>query len=100
MHEFVVRRLLLLIPVMIGVAVFTFAVAQIIPGDPAALQCGDKCGLIVGYTEDGEPITAHQANRERLRLDDPVSLQFERYITDLINGDWGSRRKTAVRSWT
>ncbi|MBJ08255.1 MAG: hypothetical protein CMB60_04340 [Euryarchaeota archaeon] len=93
LHEFVVRRLLLLIPVMIGVAVFTFAVAQIIPGDPAALQCGDKCGLIVGYDDDGNPITAHQANRERLRLDDPVSIQFERYITDLINGDWGESQK-------
>ena len=93
LHEFIVRRILLLIPVMIGVAVFTFAVAQIIPGDPAALQCGDKCGLIVDYTEDGEPITAHQANRERLRLDDPVIVQFERYISDLIVGDWGESQK-------
>ncbi len=93
LHEFVVRRLLLLIPVMIGVAVFTFAVAQIIPGDPAALQCGEKCGLIVDYTEDGEPITAHQANRERLRLDDPVTVQFERYLFGLIEGDWGTQQK-------
>ena len=38
LHEFVVRRLLLLIPVMIGVAIFTFAIAHIIPGDPAAIQ--------------------------------------------------------------
>ena len=89
LHEFVVRRLLLLIPVMIGVAIFTFAIAHIIPGDPAALQCGDKCGVIVDYTEDGDPISAYEASRIRLKMDDPVRVQFWRYITDLAEGDWG-----------
>ena len=89
LHEFVVRRLLLLIPVMIGVAVFTFAIAHIIPGDPAAIQCGDKCGVIVDYTEDGDPISAYEANRIRLKMDDTVTVQFWRYITDLVEGDWG-----------
>ena len=89
LHEFVVRRLLLLIPVMIGVAIFTFAIAHIIPGDPAAIQCGDKCGVIVDYTEDGDPISAYEANRIRLKMDDTVTVQFWRYITDLVEGDWG-----------
>lgn len=54
LHEFVVRRLILLVPVMIGVAVFTFTIAHIIPADPAAAQCGDKCGVIVHtYYENG-----------------------------------------------
>jgi len=89
LHEFVVRRLLLLIPVMIGVAIFTFAIAHIIPGDPAAIQCGDKCGVTVDYTEDGVPISAYEASRIRLKMDDPVRVQFWRYITDLAEGDWG-----------
>jgi len=89
LHEFIVRRLLLLIPVMIGVAIFTFAIAHIIPGDPAAIQCGDKCGVTVDYTEDGDPITAYEANRIRLKMDDTVTVQFWRYITDLAEGDWG-----------
>jgi len=89
LHEFVVRRLLLLIPVMIGVAIFTFAIAHIIPGDPAAIQCGDRCGMIIDYTEDGDPITAYEANRIRLKMDDSVTVQFWRYITDLAEGDWG-----------
>ena len=66
LHEFIVRRLLLLIPVMIGVAIFTFAIAHIIPGDPAAIQCGDKCGVIVDYTEDGEPISDPRPQCSRL----------------------------------
>jgi len=74
---------------MIGVAIFTFAIAHIIPGDPAAIQCGDKCGVTVDYTEDGDPITAYEANRIRLKMDDTVTVQFWRYITDLAEGDWG-----------
>ena len=89
LHEFVVRRLLLLVPVMVGVAIFTFAIAHIIPGDPAAIQCGDKCGLVVDYKEDGTPITAYEANRIRLKMDDPVVTQFWRYVSDLAEGDWG-----------
>ncbi|MCK5868158.1 MAG: ABC transporter permease, partial [Candidatus Thalassarchaeum sp.] len=61
----------------------------IIPGDPAAIQCGDKCGVIVDYTEDGDPISAYEANRIRLKMDDTVTVQFWRYITDLAEGDWG-----------
>lgn len=89
LHEFVVRRLLLLIPVMVGVAVFTFAIAHLIPADPAAAQCGDKCGIVVDYTEDGQPISAYEANREKLGMNQPVSVQFEKYITRLVDGDWG-----------
>lgn len=89
LHEFIARRLLLLIPVMAGVAVFTFAIAQIIPADPAAALCGDKCGIIVGYEDDGTPITAYESNRERLGLNDPVTTQFRIYITNLAEGDWG-----------
>ena len=66
--EFIVRRILLLIPVMIGVTVFTFAIAQIIPADPAAILCGERCGLI-------DPVTGKtmlELQRERLGLDKPV----------------------------
>ena len=74
--EFIVRRILLLIPVMIGVTVFTFAIAQIIPADPAAILCGERCGLI-------DPVTGKtmlELQRERLGLDEPVIEQFRLYL--------------------
>jgi len=83
--EFIVRRILLLIPVMVGVTVFTFMIAQIIPANPAALLCGERCGLI-------DPVTGKtmlQLQTERLGLDKPRIEQFEIYITNLLNGDWG-----------
>jgi peptide/nickel transport system permease protein len=89
LHEFVVRRLLLLIPVMVGVTVLTFTISHLIPADAAAAQCGDKCGIVVGYTEDGDPISAYEANRERMGMNEPLTTQFELYVTHLLQGDWG-----------
>ena len=83
--EFIVRRFILLIPVMIGVTVFTFAIAQIIPADPAAILCGERCGLI-------DPVTGKtmlELQRERLGLNEPVIVQFLDYIERLAAGDWG-----------
>lgn len=41
--EYVVRRLFLLIPVMIGVSILTFGISHLIPADPARAYCGLKC---------------------------------------------------------
>ncbi len=89
LHEFVVRRLLLLVPVMIGVAILTFTISHLIPADAAAARCGDRCGLTVAWTEDGDPITAYQQNREQMGMDEPVTTQFRIYFEDLAVGDWG-----------
>ena len=83
--EFIVRRILLLIPVMIGVTVFTFMIAQIIPSNPAAILCGERCGLV-------DPVTGKtmlELQIERLGLDKPVTEQFTIYLQNLLEGDWG-----------
>jgi len=89
LHEFVVRRLLLLVPVLIGVAILTFTISHLIPADAAAARCGDRCGLTVAWTEDGEPISAYQQNREQMGMNEPVTTQFRIYFEDLAVGDWG-----------
>jgi ABC-type dipeptide/oligopeptide/nickel transport system permease component len=89
LHMFVVRRLILLVPVIVGVTILTFTISHLIPADAAAAQCGDKCGIVVGYTDDGDPITAYDANRERLGMNEPLIIQFGLYVTHLYEGDWG-----------
>ena len=82
--EFIVRRILLLIPVMIGVTVFTFMIAQIIPSNPAAILCGERwpCRSVTGKT-------MLELQIERLGLDKPVTEQFTIYLQNLLEGDWG-----------
>ena len=62
--EYVVRRILLLIPVLIGVSILTFSISHLVPADPARSFCGLKCPdetldqikLNLHFTdEDGEP---------------------------------------------
>ena len=84
LQEFIVRRLILLIPVIMGVSIFTFAIAQIIPADPAAALCGEKCGVV-----GSNGLTAYESNVIRLGLDKPVWQQYVIYVTNLLEGDWG-----------
>jgi peptide/nickel transport system permease protein len=65
MQQFIIRRLVLLLPVLFGITFVTFALARILPGDPC-------------YTALGEKAT-----------NDPILVQFGRYLVDIAHGDFG-----------
>jgi peptide/nickel transport system permease protein len=76
--RYVIRRLLLIIPVLFGVSLLTFTLSHIVPGDPARLAAGPQ----------GTP-QMYQQLREEFGLDDPLPVQYWTYLTGLIEGDWG-----------
>jgi peptide/nickel transport system permease protein len=78
MFRFIVRRLLSSIPVLIGILLFTFIIARVIPGDPcqAALQ------------ERATPEACADFN-ERYGFNDPLVVQFVDYARDVVTGDLG-----------
>jgi peptide/nickel transport system permease protein len=75
---YTMRRLLLLIPILLGVTLLTFAIAQITPGDPVALMLG------VGATPERVA-----AVREQLGYNDPLLVQYARYVGNALRGDLG-----------
>ncbi|MDQ3548310.1 MAG: ABC transporter permease, partial [Chloroflexota bacterium] len=78
MIGYTVRRLLALVPVALVVGTITFTLLHIAPGDPAALMLGS------------EATPEQVANaRERLGLDDPLLVQYPRWLLDLIQLDLG-----------
>jgi len=83
MTQFVVRRLLGLLFVLFGVSLLTFAIAQLVPVDPAASALG-------GQAREGQI----QAYREQLGLDRPVWEQYLRYMGRLVQGDLGQSIRT------
>ena len=81
MLSFIIRRLLLVIPTLIGVAVAVFFLIRVMPGDV----------VVVKLRADGAQVTeeAIQAERKRLGLDKPLAAQFADYMIGLTRLDLG-----------
>ena len=77
--EFLLRRLLSSIFVLIGVSIITFALARVIPSNAAALYIGPKA-----RPEDIARVTI------KLGLDKPLPVQYLIYMRDLFHGDLGT----------
>ena len=76
--RFVVRRLVLIIPVMIGVSILTFCLVYLVPGDPARLAAGPQATQQM-----------YEQIRREFGLDDPLPVQYVSYVKGLLRGDWG-----------
>ena len=76
--DFIFHRLVQLIPVLLGISIVTFVLAQLIPGDPVRAMLGGK-----GTQE------AIDAIRARYGLDQPIIVQYFVYMKNLFQGDLG-----------
>lgn len=88
MIQYILRRLLLLIPTLLGVTVLTFVLGNVMPADPARLALGIAApeSQVIKY-------------REEHGLNDPIHVQYFRYMRNILRGDFGvsltSRRPVA-----
>ena len=79
MHKYLLNRLLSLIPVLFVVSLAIFLLIHLVPGDPAAAILGDEASP--------EQIAEL---REALGFNDPLPLQYLRWVGGLFRGDWGT----------
>lgn len=80
MTSYIIRRLLQMIPLMLGITVVLFGVIQAAPGGPeAALLESDR------FIDPG----VIEAYRERLGVDRPVPVQYAKWLTAAVRGDLG-----------
>ncbi len=89
MRDFIIRRLLLLIPIIIGVSFVTFILFRFIPGDAAVFVCQLQC----------TPETLRDI-REDLNLNDPFYEQYGRWLFGLPTGDMGTSFHTDLEVTT
>jgi peptide/nickel transport system permease protein len=80
MTQYVVQRLILVGPVLLGVSIAVFLMMHLLPGDPALAMLAGQSG-----------ITAADVDRVRhqLGLDKPVPIQYLTYIGRVLQGDFG-----------
>lgn len=86
MTTFVVKRLLGLLPIMIGISVVVFLIMRMLPGDVASM-------ILMGADEEGNAsvdAVAIEALRTRLGLNEPLHLQYLSWIGGLLQFDAGS----------
>ncbi|WP_411954144.1 ABC transporter permease [Alkalibacillus sp. S2W] len=79
MTVYIIRRVLQLIPVLLGVSILVFSLMHLTPGNPAQLMAG----------ESAPPDTIEQIE-ESLGLNDPLPVQYWDYISGVVQGDLGT----------
>lgn len=89
MVTYIVRRLFLLLPVLLGVSLVSFGLLQLVPGDPALILAGEEA------TEEVLTRIRHEYG-----LNQPLPVQFLAYLRHAVTGDLGisiqSRQPVAV----
>jgi len=87
MQVYLARRLLLVIPTLIGVSIVVFLLVRLLPGDAVAMLLQDYA-----YAADGD------AMRARLGLDQPIYVQYANWTGGVLRGDLGTslRSKNSV----
>lgn len=88
MKQYVLKRLLNIIPIMIVVSIIIFMFIHLIPGDPARIIAGQKATL--------EEI---EIMREQLGLNDPYIVQYKDFMVGILTGNWGKSIKTGLPVW-
>lgn len=82
MAAYLARRLILAIPVLLGILFVTFALSRLLPGDPCRSALGEKA------TDE-----VCDAFNERYGLNESIPEQFRIYLRDVLNGDLGESLK-------
>lgn len=76
----ILERILVMVPIIIGVAVIVFLFMRLMPGDPVDIMMGQG-----GAVSAGE----HEQLREEFHLDEPLYVQLALFLGDLLRGDLG-----------
>ncbi|EKU97671.1 ABC-type dipeptide/oligopeptide/nickel transport system, permease component [Leptolyngbya sp. PCC 7375] len=88
MGRYILKRLLHLVPVLLGISLLVFAFLHLIPGDPALVLLGDRA--------NPDQVAAL---RERMGLNEPLPLQYLSFLGSLLKFDLGESIFTGIPIW-
>ncbi len=86
MGKYIVRRLILMLPVLIGISILVFLLLRLLPGDVIDVLLGTEATL--------SP-EARATLRKMLGLDEPMHIQYLRWMWDLLHADMGRSLRTS-----
>src|SRR3990167_3311924 len=101
MKTYILKRLLLMIPTMLGIAVITFVSIRLAPGDPAAMLLGSSMQGMVGNQQLASVII--EKTRQQFGLDKPLHVQFLLWLKSIVTLNFGrsyrDNRPVMERVW-
>lgn len=83
MHRYILKRLLLMIPVLLGISFIIFTIMSFTPGNPAQIILGESA-----------PPEAIAALEEEMGLNDPFLVRYFSYLKGILHGDFGTSYST------
>lgn len=88
MTTYIIRRLLLMIPTLLGITVMVFAISRIAPGDPFSMSIGPGGQMDVEVATD-----VRKARMDLYGLDEPVPVQYAKWLWRVVRFDFGDSIK-------
>jgi len=88
MLRYTLRRLILLVPVLVGLSLLVFTISNVLPGDPVKLAAGPQATQ-----------AEIDALSRELGMDQPLPVRYWAYVTGLVRGDWGQSVLTRRPVW-
>ena len=79
MSRYLIRRILIAVPSLLGISLVLFAVLALAPGDPFSELA----------TNPAIPASVQAALRAKFGLDDPIAVRYLHWLTAMVHGDWG-----------
>lgn len=86
MYKYIIKRLLALIPVVLGVTLLIFIIMSLTPGDPARIVLGNMASQ-----------EAIEEFREAQGLNDPLLVRYGKYVLNMCKGDLGNSTGQVIR---
>jgi peptide/nickel transport system permease protein len=109
MFRYIIRRLLTAAPMLLIITFLNFALMRLAPGDPTLFmfmasdtqgmspqEVRDKFGVRENLKgREGEPVSVNEYQRDKLGLNDPIIVQYARWLWKVLHGDFGRAMRTA-----
>ena len=85
MHKYVIKRILMLIPILLGISIIIFTIISLTPGNPARMILGERA-----------PQEAIDELNTRLGYYDPLPVKYVNYMKNALQGDFGYSYRTGA----
>ena len=85
MHVYVIKRILMLIPILVGISIIIFTIISLTPGNPARMILGERA-----------PQEAIEELNTRLGYYDPLPVKYVNYMKNALQGDFGYSYRTGA----